>query len=519
MKIHLSTIAADNLQKYENYYLKCRGEISVKGKGIMKTYFLHGKTDGSQSLPSIHENNKSITTSTSADDICGSSPTSELRHISTVSNALESRVGIGHIGDVPDVIHKCKSRPSLASILSCSESKDFNPIRRSSSTETSAIIKSNLQANHVDQGIPVDSASERTTSMESGYFPADSSCSSIERNSPGVQRTYSFDINEEVKTSETASLKTRKQNIFSSPYFPPRLDSSGENGHSVIQRYSLETCIDTGNILSHNPANIYVIDPQLPKSPHSKSPHSKSPHSQTLHYNVDCLKECVQVSNCDVRQSDREHISSKCDVRPPDRETISSKCDLRQSDRERISSSCDVRPPDRETISSNCDVRQSDREHMSSNYDVRQSDREHISSNCDVRESDREHISSKCNFRQSDREHISSNCDMRPPDRETISSKCEVRQSERENIRSKCDLRQPDRETISSNYDIKQTDGIRALVHENACQDRNVNALKPKEIILSHDITNGIDIDMFPLPEQRIRRRSSTTIMTEVTAL
>lgn len=421
MKIHLSTIAADNLQKYENYYLKCRGEISVKGKGIMKTYFLHGKTDGSQSLPSIHENNKSITTSTSADDICGSSPTSELRHISTVSNALESRVGIGHIGDVPDVIHKCKSRPSLASILSCSESKDFNPIRRSSSTETSAIIKSNLQANHVDQGIPVDSASERTTSMESGYFPADSSCSSIERNSPGVQRTYSFDINEEVKTSETASLKTRKQNIFSSPYFPPRLDSSGENGHSVIQRYSLETCIDTGNILSHNPANIYVIDPQLPKSPHSKSPHSKSPHSQTLHYNVDCLKECVQVSNCDVRQSDREHISSKCDVRPPDRETIS--------------------------------------------------------------------------------------------------SKCEVRQSERENIRSKCDLRQPDRETISSNYDIKQTDGIRALVHENACQDRNVNALKPKEIILSHDITNGVDIDMFPLPEQRIRRRSSTTIMTEVTAL
>ena len=421
MKIHLSTIAADNLQKYENYYLKCRGEISVKGKGIMKTYFLHGKTDGSQSLPSIHENNKSITTSTSADDICGSSPTSELRHISTVSNALEGRVGIGHIGDVPDVIHKCKSRPSLASILSCSESKDFNPIRRSSSTETSAIIKSNLQANHVDQGIPVDSASERTTSMESGYFPADSSCSSIERNSPGVQRTYSFDINEEVKTSETASLKTRKQNIFSSPYFPPRLDSSGENGHSVIQRYSLETCIDTGNILSHNPANIYVIDPQLPKSPHSKSPHSKSPHSQTLHYNVDCLKECVQVSNCDVRQSDREHISSKCDVRPPDRETIS--------------------------------------------------------------------------------------------------SKCEVRQSERENIRSKCDLRQPDRETISSNYDIKQTDGIRALVHENACQDRNVNALKPKEIILSHDITNGVDIDMFPLPEQRIRRRSSTTIMTEVTAL
>ena len=449
MKIHLSTIAADNLQKYENYYLKCRGEINVKGKGIMKTFFLHGKTDGSQSLPLIHEDNKSITTSTSADDICGSSPTSELRHISTVSNALESRVGIGHIGDVPDVIHKCKSRPSLASILSCSESKDFNPIRRSSSTETSAIIKPNLQANHVDQGIPVDSSSERTTSMESGYFPADSSCSSIERNSPSVQRTYSFDKNEEVKTSQTTSLKTRKQNIFSSPYFPQRLDSSGENGHSVIQRYSLETCIDTGNILSHNPANIYVIDPQLPQSLHSKSPHTKSLHSQTLHYNVDCLKECVQVSNCDLRQSDREDISSKCDVRQSDIETISSKCD--------------VRPPDRETISSICEVR--------------------------------------------------------PPDRETISSICEVRQSERENIRSKCDLRQPDRENISLNYDIKQTDGIRARVHENACQDRKVNALKPKEIILSHDITNGVDLDMLPLPEQRIRRRSSKTIMTEVTAL
>jgi hypothetical protein len=81
-------------------------------------------------------------------------------------------------------------------------------------------------------------------------------------------------------------------------------------------------------------------------------------HSQTLHYNVDCLKECVQVSNCDVRQSDREHISSNCDMRPPDRETTSSKCEVGQSERENIRSKCDLRQPDRETISSNYDIKQ-----------------------------------------------------------------------------------------------------------------------------------------------------------------
>ncbi|CAG2237565.1 ANPRB [Mytilus edulis] len=244
MKIHLSTVAAENLQQYDNYKLNCRGEISVKGKGLMKTFFLCGKYDGTQSLQSINEDKKTIVTSTSGSELNRSSPT---RHVSTVSNALESRIGIGHYGDIPDIIHKCKSRPSLQSILSI-EASNFNPVRRSSSTETTSIRKISVQSEIAENGCTMDDSSERTNSLESGYFPADSSCSSVERTSPGVHRTNSFenkDKNLEASITECKKPGRRKDNLFSQKYFPPTLSTFDEKGQSVINRYSLETCLDS----------------------------------------------------------------------------------------------------------------------------------------------------------------------------------------------------------------------------------------------------------------------------------
>ncbi|CAC5381928.1 unnamed protein product [Mytilus coruscus] len=206
MKIHLSTVAAENLQQYDNYKLKCRGEISVKGKGLMKTFFLCGKQ-------SINEDRKTIVTSTSGNELSRSSPT---RHVSTASNALESRVGIGHYGDIPDIIHKCKSRPSLQSILSI-EASNFNPVRRSSSTEAPSIRKISVHSEIAENGNPMDCSSERTNSLESGYFPADSSCSSVERTSPGVQRTNSFENQD--KTLEANITECKSKVVEKTIYF------------------------------------------------------------------------------------------------------------------------------------------------------------------------------------------------------------------------------------------------------------------------------------------------------------
>ncbi|ESO97829.1 hypothetical protein LOTGIDRAFT_104429, partial [Lottia gigantea] len=53
LKIHLSPLSAEKLSAYESgYYLHCRGEIQVKGKGAMTTYFLEGKQGFDKVFPS-----------------------------------------------------------------------------------------------------------------------------------------------------------------------------------------------------------------------------------------------------------------------------------------------------------------------------------------------------------------------------------------------------------------------------------------------------------------------------------
>ncbi|XP_071122503.1 atrial natriuretic peptide receptor 1-like [Mytilus edulis] len=286
MKIHLSTVAAENLQQYDNYKLNCRGEISVKGKGLMKTFFLCGKYDGTQSLQSINEDKKTIVTSTSGSELNRSSPT---RHVSTVSNALESRIGIGHYGDIPDIIHKCKSRPSLQSILSI-EASNFNPVRRSSSTETTSIRKISVQSEIAENGCTMDDSSERTNSLESGYFPADSSCSSVERTSPGVHRTNSFenkDKNLEASITECKKPGRRKDNLFSQKYFPPTLSTFDEKGQSVINRYSLETCLDSDKMSAE-------MEKHWKKTLDENSfMNLKLTCDDPTSCAVDCLKECI----------------------------------------------------------------------------------------------------------------------------------------------------------------------------------------------------------------------------------
>ena len=55
LRIHLSSKAAEALDMYPGYHLHCRGEIHVKGKGPMKTYFLGGKDGFKKELPKWEE--------------------------------------------------------------------------------------------------------------------------------------------------------------------------------------------------------------------------------------------------------------------------------------------------------------------------------------------------------------------------------------------------------------------------------------------------------------------------------
>ncbi|KAJ8299585.1 hypothetical protein KUTeg_023645, partial [Tegillarca granosa] len=64
LKIHLSSAARENLENYPGYHLNCRGEINVKGKGIMKTYFLYGRDGFAKDLPKIEEDKPIDTTKT-----------------------------------------------------------------------------------------------------------------------------------------------------------------------------------------------------------------------------------------------------------------------------------------------------------------------------------------------------------------------------------------------------------------------------------------------------------------------
>ncbi|XP_041367586.1 atrial natriuretic peptide receptor 2-like [Gigantopelta aegis] len=55
MKIHLSSMAKEKLTRFCGYYFYDRGEIPIKGKGIMNTFFLTGKDGFTKVLPSNEE--------------------------------------------------------------------------------------------------------------------------------------------------------------------------------------------------------------------------------------------------------------------------------------------------------------------------------------------------------------------------------------------------------------------------------------------------------------------------------
>lgn len=309
MKIHLSTAAAEKLQKFQNYSLECRGEINVKGKGIMKTYFLNGKSEDSQSMPLVKETRESTTSVKAEPGLSHSTSAGKMRHISTVSNAIEGRVGIGHYGDIPDIIHKCKSRPSLQSILTI-DSVNFHPVRRSSSSESSQNRKISTVSGHTETDLDL---SERTTSLESGYFPADSSCSSIERNSPCVNRVHYFDkhgpmngtVDDEMNCdgkdvnnkSMDPDLKRskdrtkRKDNIFSVKYFPQKGVGFDENKSSVDPEFFLDEGIHkdmSSNILSN------YCDDELSNKLRRKLERICSVDSgRDVCMEPDCLKNCI----------------------------------------------------------------------------------------------------------------------------------------------------------------------------------------------------------------------------------
>lgn len=55
LRIHLSLQSRNALEMYPGYHLVCRGEIPVKGKGNMRTYFLCGKDGFTKELPICDE--------------------------------------------------------------------------------------------------------------------------------------------------------------------------------------------------------------------------------------------------------------------------------------------------------------------------------------------------------------------------------------------------------------------------------------------------------------------------------
>lgn len=54
----MSLSSRNALEQYPGYHLVCRGEIPVKGKGTMRTYFLCGKDGFTKELPKWEEYNE-----------------------------------------------------------------------------------------------------------------------------------------------------------------------------------------------------------------------------------------------------------------------------------------------------------------------------------------------------------------------------------------------------------------------------------------------------------------------------
>lgn len=47
MKIHISEDSANILSRFDNFNIEPRGQVDIKGKGPMNTYWLTGKTRAS----------------------------------------------------------------------------------------------------------------------------------------------------------------------------------------------------------------------------------------------------------------------------------------------------------------------------------------------------------------------------------------------------------------------------------------------------------------------------------------
>ena len=45
MKIHISEDSANILARFGTFHIEPRGQVDIKGKGLMNTYWLTGKTD------------------------------------------------------------------------------------------------------------------------------------------------------------------------------------------------------------------------------------------------------------------------------------------------------------------------------------------------------------------------------------------------------------------------------------------------------------------------------------------
>lgn len=137
LKIHLSSMTRDQLESFGCYHIEYRGETNVKGKGIMKTYFLNGKDGLSKDLPCIVEEGKCIKFSPStASELHymgvatspGTPKTSltsfdkdgQLIERNDISSLDESDSGLSHRGNLVEFFTSRPKPPTIEEVLSTS---------------------------------------------------------------------------------------------------------------------------------------------------------------------------------------------------------------------------------------------------------------------------------------------------------------------------------------------------------------------------------------------------------------
>lgn len=137
LKIHLSSMTRDQLESFGCYHIEYRGETNVKGKGIMKTYFLNGKDGLSKDLPCIVEEGKCIKFSPStASELHyigvatspGTPKTSvtsfgkdgQLIERNDISSLDESDGGLSHRGNLVEFFTSRPKPPTIEEVLSTS---------------------------------------------------------------------------------------------------------------------------------------------------------------------------------------------------------------------------------------------------------------------------------------------------------------------------------------------------------------------------------------------------------------